>query len=240
MPIEIRVEELRHRLHIESAVCEGAKNAVNVLQNQKNFDKKALQQVIWLWVLWNHEKKIKPIRKNSKGSNETQWEPWTYFTAEPVMAEGIEKKFHKNPKPWKVSQHELIRLAKTGTDYRPTWSETYGLPGLIGHRTGPAKTRFTVVAKFPWQKPKIHQRTINEQFKDLHSPWRWSVKYWLNCLLATMQSYFLSVSGFARVWLTWVGDQRRAVFKKFIVNFKFRFFFVFRPKRRNYGRFEIG
>ena len=44
MPVEIRIEELRHRLHIESAVCEGAKNAVNILQTQKT-DKKALQQV---------------------------------------------------------------------------------------------------------------------------------------------------------------------------------------------------
>ena len=44
MPVEIRIEELRHRLHIESAVCEGAKNAVNVIQSQKNYDKKALQQ----------------------------------------------------------------------------------------------------------------------------------------------------------------------------------------------------
>jgi len=43
MPVEIRIEELRHRLHIESAVCEGAKNAVNILQLQKT-DKKALQQ----------------------------------------------------------------------------------------------------------------------------------------------------------------------------------------------------
>jgi hypothetical protein len=46
MPVEIRIEELRHRLHIESAVCEGAKNAVNILQLQKH-DKKALQQVIF-------------------------------------------------------------------------------------------------------------------------------------------------------------------------------------------------
>lgn len=44
MPVEIRIEELRHRLHIESAVCEGAKNAVNIIQSSKS-DKKALQQV---------------------------------------------------------------------------------------------------------------------------------------------------------------------------------------------------
>lgn len=44
MPVEVRIEELRHRLHIESAVCEGAKNAVNIIQSHKN-DKKALQQV---------------------------------------------------------------------------------------------------------------------------------------------------------------------------------------------------
>ena len=45
MPIDIRIEELRHRLHIESAVCEGAKNAINILHNQKNYDRKASQQV---------------------------------------------------------------------------------------------------------------------------------------------------------------------------------------------------
>lgn len=45
MPIEIRLEELRHRLNIESAVCEGAKNAVNIIQMQQKSDKKALQQV---------------------------------------------------------------------------------------------------------------------------------------------------------------------------------------------------
>lgn len=44
LPIEIRIEELRHRLHIESAVCEGAKNAMNILHSQKNYDRKALQQ----------------------------------------------------------------------------------------------------------------------------------------------------------------------------------------------------
>jgi hypothetical protein len=49
MPVEIRLEELRHRLNIESAVCEGAKNAVNIIQLQKN-DKKALQQVNFLFV----------------------------------------------------------------------------------------------------------------------------------------------------------------------------------------------
>ena len=46
MPVEIRLEELRHRLNIESAVCEGAKNAVNIIQMQKN-DKKPLQQVFF-------------------------------------------------------------------------------------------------------------------------------------------------------------------------------------------------
>lgn len=43
MPVEVRIEDLRHRLHVESAVCEGAKNAVNIIQSQK-IDKKALQQ----------------------------------------------------------------------------------------------------------------------------------------------------------------------------------------------------
>jgi hypothetical protein len=50
MPVEIRIEELRHRLHIESAVCEGAKNAVNIIQSSKS-DKKALQQVKFNFLL---------------------------------------------------------------------------------------------------------------------------------------------------------------------------------------------
>jgi hypothetical protein len=47
VPVEMRIEELRHRLHVESAVCEGAKNAVNIIQSQK-IDKKALQQVTFI------------------------------------------------------------------------------------------------------------------------------------------------------------------------------------------------
>lgn len=44
-PLEVRIEELRHHLKIESAVVEGAKNAIRGLQSSKVPDKKALQEV---------------------------------------------------------------------------------------------------------------------------------------------------------------------------------------------------
>jgi protein kinase N len=80
MPVELRIEELRHRLHIESAVCEGAKNAVNVIQSQKN-EKKALQQaqmklnesldrISLLNLSWQRILKSLPSRSNyEKGTN---------------------------------------------------------------------------------------------------------------------------------------------------------------------------
>ncbi|RZF32316.1 hypothetical protein LSTR_LSTR001780 [Laodelphax striatellus] len=43
-PLEDRVEELRHRLRIEAAVVEGAKNVIRLLQSSKVADKKALQE----------------------------------------------------------------------------------------------------------------------------------------------------------------------------------------------------
>lgn len=43
-PLELRIEELRHHMKIESAVLEGAKNAIKLLQNTKTLDKKALQE----------------------------------------------------------------------------------------------------------------------------------------------------------------------------------------------------
>ncbi|XP_069686325.1 serine/threonine-protein kinase N isoform X3 [Periplaneta americana] len=43
-PLEERVEELRHRLRIEAAVVEGAKNVIRLLQSSKVADKKALQE----------------------------------------------------------------------------------------------------------------------------------------------------------------------------------------------------
>lgn len=78
MPVEIRIEELRHRLHIESAVCEGAKNAVNILQIQKT-DKKALQQaqnkineslqrISLLNLSWQHILKSLPSKANYEKS----------------------------------------------------------------------------------------------------------------------------------------------------------------------------
>ena len=44
-PVELRVEELRHHIRIESAVIEGSKNAMKLLQQSKSLDKKALQEV---------------------------------------------------------------------------------------------------------------------------------------------------------------------------------------------------
>ncbi|CAG0905746.1 unnamed protein product, partial [Cyprideis torosa] len=43
-PVEVRIEILRHHLRVESAVVDGAKNALRVLQ-QGQVDKKALQEV---------------------------------------------------------------------------------------------------------------------------------------------------------------------------------------------------
>lgn len=43
--LEDRIEELRHRLRIELAVYEGAKNVIRSFQNAKSADKKSLQEV---------------------------------------------------------------------------------------------------------------------------------------------------------------------------------------------------
>lgn len=46
-PLEERIEDLRHRLRIEAAVVEGAKNVIKLLQSgsKEKTDKKALQEV---------------------------------------------------------------------------------------------------------------------------------------------------------------------------------------------------
>lgn len=43
-PLEVRIEELRHRLKVECAVVEGAKNVIKLLQSARLTDKKALQE----------------------------------------------------------------------------------------------------------------------------------------------------------------------------------------------------
>ena len=43
--LEDRIEELRHRLRIELAVYEGAKNVIRSFQNAKSADKKTLHEV---------------------------------------------------------------------------------------------------------------------------------------------------------------------------------------------------
>lgn len=59
--LEERIEELRHRLRIEAAVVDGAKNVIRTLQSTKTIDKKALQEVsliFFIYLLARHVKKL--------------------------------------------------------------------------------------------------------------------------------------------------------------------------------------
>ena len=48
-PLEDRIDELRHRLRIEAAVVEGAKNAIKLLQGSSRVvDKRAIQEVSYI------------------------------------------------------------------------------------------------------------------------------------------------------------------------------------------------
>ncbi|XP_049811937.1 serine/threonine-protein kinase N isoform X1 [Schistocerca nitens] len=61
-PLEERVEELRHRLRIEAAVVEGAKNVIKMLQSSKVVDKRALQEA--QASLWESSRKLDLLRKS--------------------------------------------------------------------------------------------------------------------------------------------------------------------------------
>lgn len=49
--LEDRIEDLKHRLRVEAAVVEGAKNVIKLLQNgnKDKSDKKALTEVRKMW-----------------------------------------------------------------------------------------------------------------------------------------------------------------------------------------------
>lgn len=49
--LEDRIEELRHRLRIEAAVVDGAKNVLRILSNKEKDNKKALSEVSQLLII---------------------------------------------------------------------------------------------------------------------------------------------------------------------------------------------
>lgn len=59
-PLEERIEDLRHRLRIEAAVVEGAKNVIKLLErgNRDKSDKKALQEVREKTMLFFYEQNV--------------------------------------------------------------------------------------------------------------------------------------------------------------------------------------
>ncbi|CAG2120026.1 unnamed protein product, partial [Medioppia subpectinata] len=60
-PLELRTEELRHRLKVECAVVDGAKNVIKLLQSSKVTDKKALQEA--QSSLFESSQKVDVLRK---------------------------------------------------------------------------------------------------------------------------------------------------------------------------------
>ncbi|KYM79227.1 Serine/threonine-protein kinase N2, partial [Atta colombica] len=89
LALEERVEELRHRLRIEAAVVEGAKNVIRLLQSAKVADKKALTEVRDKWSRVINRRHFVYVRakrlqiheqkKNLFGRRRGQI-TWTYFS----------------------------------------------------------------------------------------------------------------------------------------------------------------
>ncbi|CAG2162638.1 unnamed protein product [Oppiella nova] len=68
-PLELRTEELRHRLKVECAVVDGAKNVIKLLQSSKVTDKKALQEA--QSSLFESSQKVDVLRKGLDSSKVT-------------------------------------------------------------------------------------------------------------------------------------------------------------------------
>ena len=64
--LEERIEELRHRLRIEAAVVDGAKNVIRILQNRKVPDKKALHEVSYTFFCYDLKTKMLLVSFNLK------------------------------------------------------------------------------------------------------------------------------------------------------------------------------
>ena len=74
-PLEVRIEELRHHLRIESAVVDGAKNVIRLLQSTRSTDKKALQEVGFLNFLINqfNSLRLKLVETKIMNKRTNEW-----------------------------------------------------------------------------------------------------------------------------------------------------------------------